>query len=573
LKNLEGVVGMSYNLQEELNMLKGGVHLGPGVELYYVGAYIQKIKGKEFATSIPAANLIERIINDPELGVVTPIAENFKYMNDKYLELLKYVIEHITEEDIEVLISIKEDSMDLVTAFPIDHLVSDLISRQSFVNQVLQLTATNDGFIDYFELTNDKVQTKIVGFIPYQTAIIKIRQTMLNHNVFDIQDSQLIDATTPSLDEEYDAVYCVPPFLKPSIYKEETSLIKELPIDFSRSRNSEWYFIARTLKHLSADGVGYVLTRNSLTQNLQDVAIRQELIEKQLIHSVIEFPPGLLNGASVATTLWILGKNDGDIRIVDLQGVLQLGDLRRNTVRKNADMLLQALADEKNTVLVSPNQVLQNDYILQKKYYEIDPAGILENPTPLKDLTTEIFRGAQTKKNEIEEASKEEQIGYLLQVSQMENGIIQTGMETVGHSIVEKYGRYQLKENDIVIVGKGTQFKAIIVEKLDRAVIPSTNLIVLRLDSSLVEPSYMLAFLNSPIGKQLMELNNTGTVIQSIQMAKLKEMLVPVPSIQEQQEVGNLMISKVDKVRYLQRELTKSEKDLKYVFNLEGGDK
>jgi len=116
--------------------------------------------------------------------------------------------------------------------------------------------------------------------------------------------------------------------------------------------------------------------------------------------------------------------------------------------------------------------------------------------------------------------------------------------------------KYLLKEKDIVIARTGNNKSFLIKEVPDNAVFAS-YLIRLEVNEKLLLPEYLYIFLNSYVfWSQVIEMQ-TGTAIPNVNAEKLKKLIIPYCSIEEQKKIIDNIFDK-----NLKEEINKIEKFL-----------
>ena len=102
----------------------------------------------------------------------------------------------------------------------------------------------------------------------------------------------------------------------------------------------------------------------------------------------------------------------------------------------------------------------------------------------------------------------------------------------------------------------------IVSDEIDGAIVPSFCAI-LRIKESVTSselmPAYLLAFMNSRLCKSQLEKQVQGATMSILSVGKIKEVEIPVPSIQDQNNIGSKYM-KAQKKIYLMKRLIDLEK-------------
>ncbi|MBK9148700.1 MAG: hypothetical protein IPM12_12900 [Flavobacteriales bacterium] len=97
-----------------------------------------------------------------------------------------------------------------------------------------------------------------------------------------------------------------------------------------------------------------------------------------------------------------------------------------------------------------------------------------------------------------------------------------------------------LREGDVLLIGKGSTNVAAVWQGGDEDAVASSMLYVIRPDTTRVLPGYLAGYLNSrPAQAQMAAYRKVGTVAV-LDRSALDQLLVPVPSIEEQQKLVRL---------------------------------
>ena len=126
-----------------------------------------------------------------------------------------------------------------------------------------------------------------------------------------------------------------------------------------------------------------------------------------------------------------------------------------------------------------------------------------------------------------------------------------------------------LEEGDLILMRTGATSKIAIYENtFDKPVVLSANLFVCRLRKDLVDPWYLRAFLESEGGRALIASIAIGAVIKSISLKNLEEMLVPLPDMTRQREIGLAFKARFDRLRNLKKEISTVGREMSEIFDL-----
>jgi len=133
----------------------------------------------------------------------------------------------------------------------------------------------------------------------------------------------------------------------------------------------------------------------------------------------------------------------------------------------------------------------------------------------------------------------------------------------VEESIYDEQPAIQAQPNDIIITRVGTIGRVCrIPEKINRIAM-GQNLTRIKLNETLVESGFMLAYMSSKFCQIQMERYAYGGVQASLTNKNIKQLLVPIPSPEIQKYIGD----KVRKAEGLREEAKRLKKEAEEIFN------
>ena len=114
-----------------------------------------------------------------------------------------------------------------------------------------------------------------------------------------------------------------------------------------------------------------------------------------------------------------------------------------------------------------------------------------------------------------------------------------------------KNRKSQLKAGDIVVVRIGNSGQAVqIPEEFGEA--NCAGLVIIKKPNSLINPNYLVYYLNSPQGRAYSLSKATGTTRQTLNTKTVAETLVPIPSVEKQNEIVEILdnaFAEIEKIR------------------------
>jgi type I restriction enzyme S subunit len=121
----------------------------------------------------------------------------------------------------------------------------------------------------------------------------------------------------------------------------------------------------------------------------------------------------------------------------------------------------------------------------------------------------------------------------------------------------KKFTKYFVKKGDILISRSGTTGVAILIDKDYNNMLFGSYLIKIKLNS-LIDPKFFWYFSQSPFYWQ--QVSSRGATIKNINLQILKNLQVPLPTLEEQRKISEILLAVDEKLENLRREKTKLER-------------
>lgn len=93
-----------------------------------------------------------------------------------------------------------------------------------------------------------------------------------------------------------------------------------------------------------------------------------------------------------------------------------------------------------------------------------------------------------------------------------------------------------LQKNDVLLSIRG-QFKATITPELSKPIIASSSVLKITLKTNEITPEFLVVFLNSTKARKYLHSKSTGAVVNSISISELRELPIPIISLEDQQKI------------------------------------
>lgn len=437
-------------------------------------------------------------------------------------------------------------------------------------DEVLELCSGKGNFI--IEATAKGCLSKYTGVELNLTeiTIAKLRTSVIRENYEYI----LHDALEFRLGRKVNKIFANYPFMmrSPAIieYKKQLEKSIDLPKDIIRRASSDWLFNLAIMEQLDVNGKAVVIMTNGSTWNNSDEKIRHYFVENGYIESVVSLAPRLFEETAIPVSLVVLSHNNEKVRLVDAKNMFK-SERRKNvlTERNIKDILNMLDNDTDLSTTKTIKELSENEFILNaSRYFEVLPT--VENGVEFEALIKKITRGSQLKASDFDEYKSSTPTNYqYLILSNINDGVITLNNdEQYLKEIPENLEKYCIKNNSIVLskIGMPTFKSAVAQFDEDTKVVANGNLFIIELDENKVNPFYIQAFLASDLGEATLKSIYTGGAIPTITLEKLKRMMIPVPSLQEQEVIAQKYAAAVDELIILNRKVEKTKDRMKHIF-------
>lgn len=345
--------------------------------------------------------------------------------------------------------------------------------------------------------------------------------------------------------------------------------------EFSKKTSSDWVFNALICDLLAEGGKAVAVMTTGAAQNSTDISMRKYLAERHMIESVITLPKRMFAPyTSIGTSLIVFSHGNEGIRLVDATKLCLCGRRQNEFSPQNIEEILDALqADGEYSRVISMEELHDNEYNLSLEHYtEEMPAFV--NGVSFGDVTKSITRGASITASQLDDMVSQTatHVQYLM-LANIQDGIIDDKLPYLTE-LDPKYDKYCLKNNDIILSKNGYPYK-VAVAKVEpgQKILANGNLYIIEPDESRVNPYYIKAFFDSAQGIAALKNISVGTTILNIGVDKLKNVAIPLPSIEEQNRIAEKYQATLNEIVRLKNELTSAVDKLHTIFDEECQEK
>lgn len=488
---------------------------------------------------------------------ISPILDRLKVYGFDAENLLAYLLFNNDLEDV-----FQESS----TPRGILKLVAKILDVQEN-DSVLELCSGKGNF--FVELALLRENLKYTG-IEYNMAvnfIANIRSSLLDMGISLV----LNDAMTYKAEEKADKLFANYPFMIsiPDI----KGIVKDF-VDFPdniKRVSSDWIFNLKLVEQMKLDGRAVAIMTNGTTWNSTDRKIREYFVENGLIEATVLLPAKLFPGTSIASTLVIFSHGNTNIKLIDA-GENFTKEGRRNILSDTdiSDIMELLQKNSNNSITININEIVENDYIINASRY-LEKVPEIKDGVELASIVKSITRGAQVKASYLDENRASEPTPYrYIMISNISDGDISFTNNQYLKDIQANVKKFCIRNNSIVLTKTGSpDFKSAVVQVAEGMEILATgNMFIIEIDEKKANSYYLQALFDSELGRALFKSIYVGSVIPTISLEKLRKLEIPLPSLEEQNIIGEKYKEELKRIADLKEKLSTSREKLKKIYNI-----
>ena len=324
----------------------------------------------------------------------------------------------------------------------------------------------------------------------------------------------------------------------------------------NHSRTSDWLFNYLISSLIVPDGKAIGIMTNGSTWNSMDLAARRYFVENGLIEAVINLPEKMFNYTAMATSMIVLSHNNSSVRLIDATDICIRGRRVNEFSEDNINEIVQLLnEDGKHARTLSKDELRENEYVLNTSRYYSKNTDIKDGST-FETVINTITRGAHLTAVELDKIASIKPTKYqYLMLGNIKDGIIESDLPFITDIDRRNY-KYCLHDHSLVISKNGYPYKIAVAEiSDDKMIMANGNLYIINLDENKADPYYIKAYFESEQGIEALNSISVGATIPNIGVDKLKKLIIPLPSLEEQRRIAANYQACLDEVRILKKKL------------------
>lgn len=316
----------------------------------------------------------------------------------------------------------------------------------------------------------------------------------------------------------------------------------------SESKTSEPFFLEVGVNSLSQNGkLVAVLSNGSLFRGGSEQKLRKQLIEDDLIDTIISLPGGLLQNTGIPLVIMIIDKNKkapGHVRFVDGQNFVDSLNSREKILdNEGLLMLIQSGYQDSDSVRIVDNRRIKDfEYNLSvPRYFQRQIEG-----TKLRDILTVVRGSKNTSPEDIKFVRirdlQEDKINYTLDVSSLQDSTPNRPQLRI------------IEESCLLVAARWNTLKPTYFEYTGTPICVSNDILSFEIKEDLADTAYLINELHLEYVEE--QLSSFRQVVQMpvIKLNDVLQVVIKLPSIEEQRAKVSGLREISEKIQQLQTE-------------------
>lgn len=392
--------------------------------------------------------------------------------------------------------------------------------------------------LSYFNryLRNKEIIAKFCGVEINQNAVYvsKLYTTLAGLYAELIQG----DITENNILPNYDKGFIFPPYGMIMAKNQDELLSVGYGSLFSSRSESSLMMTLKALEKMNDNGRLVVLLPLGSLFRTTSRGARKYLVDNRFIEGIINIPTGVLYGTGVSTAIVVFKKNSNTIKVVDASKYSKENKLTR-LVELDTDSILNEYNN--GAKIADIERIVENDYNLTpSNYLGVDVKTIkINHPEKISNIA-EIIRGSQYTISKFKDVISEKPTNYQILTSSdiQDNSVDYDALNYIEDD--SSLDKFALQENDMVVTSKSTKVKLFVARNIpNRKIIVTGGMFIVRTNPEKMNTTYLMNFLDSNTGRQLLASVTKGAVIKTISLGDFVNLRVSCPSLEEQEKLAN----------------------------------
>lgn len=295
-------------------------------------------------------------------------------------------------------------------------------------------------------------------------------------------------------------------------------------------RRVEQLLIERSIENLSPTGKLITIVPLSFLQRTQgEEHILANLIDNDLIETIISLPGGLLVNTGIPITILVLNKAKkmpGKVKLIDAKKFVVSKGPREKVLDDYAlEHFIRSNKEDDSIIRIVDNeQIRNNDYNLSvPRYFRKEIDGVR-----LGDML-EYVRG---------NSEEQPEAGKLIQMRDLKNDKVDFTLNTSSVLIHElkRPNIYSVKETCLLVANRGITLKPTLFEFKGEPIFISQDIQAFKVDEAIADNAYLIYELHKDYVQEQLDSYRMGASIPFIRTKDLMEIVIKLPKISDQRK-------------------------------------
>lgn len=345
----------------------------------------------------------------------------------------------------------------------------------------------------------------------------------------------------PDESEKFDLILSNPPFgmrLRHQYRDIEPSI-----------RTIEQFLIEKGVQSLKQNGkLIALLPQGFLFRGMQEQRLREHLVEEDLIDTIISLPGGLLLNTGIPLIILVLDRNKkfpGRVKFVDAKNFVIAKGPREKALNdyKLNSYIHSDKEDDSVVKIVYNEQIRDNDYNLSvARYFQKQIDGV-----KLGDIL-ELLRGQRGNVPET---------GKLIRIRDLKDDKVDFTLDvsSVEEAILRRPNIHLVSESCLLLAVRWRTLKPTLFEFKGKPIFRSQDILSFKVNEAIADKAYLINELHADyVHKQLESYRLGASVMPFIREDDLMEVVIKLPSLEEQRAKVQGIYELSDKIKNLQEE-------------------
>lgn len=314
-------------------------------------------------------------------------------------------------------------------------------------------------------------------------------------------------------------------------------------------RTIEQFLIEKGVQSLKHNGkLIALLPQGFLFRGMQEQLLRKQLVEEDLIDTIISLPGGLLLNTGIPLIILVLNRNKklpGKVKFVDAKNFVIAKGPREKVLNDHGliDFIHSDNQDDNVVKIVYNNQIRENDYNLTvARYFHKQINGV-----KLGDIL-ELVRGQRGKLPET---------GKLIRIRNLKDDKVDFTLDvsSVEETELRRSDIHLVSESCLLLAMRWRSLKPTLFEFKDEPIFRSHDIFSFKVNETIVDKAYLINELHADYVQEQLESYRLGaSVMPFIRKDDLMEVIIKLPSLQEQRAKVQGIYELSHKIKSLQEE-------------------